>query len=598
MAITTTTFLRWRSRPAHSPQQVNTDHGVAHYIWPLARRQHVRLLELTGYIVLNVTYAVTLPLASKYLVDNVVPDGSVFVLAVFCAMLFTIYVLNALVGVRRAYLTELVTQRVSMGLAERLFAHLQRLPEAFFATRQQGDLAARLTGDLFVLEQAFGRGVGVALFLVLTAVVSAAAALALNPLLGLLLLLIVPLFGFAHAALQSRLQQQSYELQAESGAVAATVQEGLAAHAEVQAFGLEDWAVAAYRERLVSLAGVTRRLVVTGATFETSMLLAVTLGQLLVLGAGGLLIMQGQLSVGSLLAFVGLLAALFQPVAALSDIVQTVHKASGALRRINEVLDEPLPIADRPGAVELSSLRDDIHFEGVAFGYHPDKPVLHDVNLHIPAGTRTVIVGASGSGKSTLVKLLLRFADPTSGSIRFDGRDIRDVTLPSLRKQTSVVLQDTFLFNTTIRENIAIGQPDVTDSQVVSAASGACLDNDIRALPNGYDTVLGERGLSLSGGQRQRLAFARALARNPDILVLDEATSALDAATERDILNHLEATAEGRTVIMVTHRLNLATSADLVVVLDEGRVVQQGRHADLVNIPGAYQRLWSAAGSE
>jgi ATP-binding cassette, subfamily B, bacterial len=503
--------------------------------------------------------------------------------------------LNAVVGVRRAYLTELVTQRVSMGLAESVFAHLQRLPEAFFATRQQGDLSARLTGDLFVLEQALGRGVGIALFLVLTAVVSAAAAFALNPLLGLLLLMIVPLFGVAHAALQSRLQQQSYELQAESGMVAATVQESLAAHAEVRAFGLEDWALDAYRARLGALARVTRRLVVTGATFETSMILATTLGQLLVLGAGGLLVMQGQLSVGSLLAFVGLLAALFQPVAALSDIVQTIHKAAGALLRINEVLDEPVSIADAPGALELSRLQDAIRLEGVSFAYQPDKPVLHDVNLRLPAGARIAIVGPSGSGKSTLVKLLLRFSDPTSGSITIDGRDIRDISLASLRGHASVVLQDTFLFNTTVRENIAIGQTEVSDSVVLAAASAACLHDEIQALPQGYDTVLGERGLSLSGGQRQRLAFARALARNPGILVLDEATSALDAATERDILDRLEATADPRTIIMVTHRLNLAASADLVVVLDEGRIVQQGRHAELVNAPGVYQRLWTAA---
>jgi ATP-binding cassette subfamily B protein len=555
-------------------------------------------LELTAYVVLNVTYAVTLPLASKYLVDNIVPGNSVTLLAIFCAMLFGIYVLNAVVGVRRAYLTELITQRVSNGLADSLFAHLQRLPEAFYAAHRQGDLAARLSGDLFVITQAFGRGVGIALFLVLTAAVSAAAAIALNPVLGLLLLLIVPIFGFAHAALQSRLERQSYELQAESGMVAAAVQENLAAHAEVQAFGLEQWARSAYRSRLDSLARVTLRLVVTGAAFETSMLLATTLGQLLVLGAGGWLIMHGQLSIGSLLAFVGLLAALFQPVAALSDIVQSVHRASGALRRVNEVLDEPVLIADHPNATALAPLQNEIHFDGVSFGYQPGKLVLQDLDLRIPAGARVAIVGATGSGKSSLLKLLLRFNDPTSGSITFDGSDSREVTLASLRGQTGVVLQDTFLFDTTVHQNIAIGRPDISREEVVAAASAACLHEEIEALPYGYDTILGERGLSLSGGQRQRLALARALVRNPRILVLDEATSALDSATERDILAHLEQSGDGRTTILVTHRLNLAVTADWVVVLEDGRIVQQGRHVDLLNVPGQYRALWEAGAHE
>jgi ABC-type bacteriocin/lantibiotic exporter with double-glycine peptidase domain len=587
-----------RSGLAPATERVEAPHDALHYVWPLLRRQHQRLLELGAYIVLNLTYAVTLPLAGKYLVDNVVPAGSVGALAVFCGVLFGIYVLNAVVGVRRAYVTELITQRVAMGLAQSVFSHLQQLPLAFYSGQKQGDLAARLSGDLFMVEQALGRGVGVALFLALTAVVSAAAAIALNPLLGLLLLLIVPVFGFTHAALQSRLQTQSYQLQAASGMVAATVQENLAAHAEVQAFGLEQWALADYQSRLASLARVTLRLVVTGALFETSMILATTLGQLLVLGAGGYLIMAGQLSVGSLLAFVGLLAALFQPVAALSDIVQTAHKASGALLRINEILDEPLPIADRPGARSLPPVQREIGFEHVSFGYRPDKLVLRDVNLRIPAGGRVAIVGASGSGKSSLIRLLIRFSDPTSGAITFDGHDAREIRLASLRSQVGVVLQDTFLFDGTVRENIAIGLPAVPPEAVAAAAAAACLHDEIQALPHGYDTQLGERGLSLSGGQRQRLALARALVREPRILVLDEATSALDLATEHDIVERLQHAGPGQTVIMVTHRLNLAVTADWIVVLDDGRVAQQGRHADLVGAPGVYQRLWQAGAHE
>jgi ATP-binding cassette subfamily B protein len=280
-------------------------------------------------------------------------------------------------------------------------------------------------------------------------------------------------------------------------------------------------------------------------------------------------------------------------VAALSDIVQTAHRASGALRRINEILDAPLAITDRPGAAMLKPVEHEIRLEHVSFGYESERLVLHDLNLRIPAGGRVAIVGASGSGKSTLIKLLLRFIDPTSGSLSLDGSDARDVRLDSLRGQMGVVFQETFLFDMSVRENIALGQ-SVSDAAVAAAAIAACLDGDIQALPGGYETVLGERGMSLSGGQRQRLAWARAFVKNPRILLLDEATSALDLATEREILAHLDELAEGRTIVMVTHRLGVAAAADWIVVLEDGRVAQQGCHDDLLRIAGAYRNLWLA----
>jgi ABC-type multidrug transport system ATPase subunit len=334
------------------------------------------------------------------------------------------------------------------------------------------------------------------------------------------------------------------------------------------------------------------RLVVVGSIFDVSISLATTVGQVVVLGVGGYLVMDGQLTIGTLLAFIGLLPSLFQPIAALSGVAQTVQQASGALDRVSELLDEPVTIDDKPGAVPLDPLAHDLRLDDVTFGYEPGQPVLHDLTLTIPAGANVAFVGPSGSGKSTVVNLLLRFYDPDQGRVLLDGRDLREVTVDSVRRQIGLVFQDTFIFDSTVRENIAIGRPDATDAEVADAARAAQLTSYIDALPAGYDTVLGERGVRMSGGQRQRLAIARALLRDPRILILDEATSALDPHTEAEIQETLAAAATGRTTISITHRLTSATSADRIFVLDQGRLVEEGTHADLVDAAGLYQRLY------
>jgi ATP-binding cassette subfamily B protein len=256
------------------------------------------------------------------------------------------------------------------------------------------------------------------------------------------------------------------------------------------------------------------------------------------------------------------------------------------------LLEAPISIADREGAVALPPLAREIRLENVSFGYAPQHPVVNSLTLTVPVGQHIALVGPSGSGKSTFVNLMLRFWDVSEGAILIDGRDVREVTLESLRGQIGLVFQETFIFDTTIRENIAIGRLGATDEEVAAAARAARLDSYIDSLPTGYDTVLGERGVRMSGGQRQRLAIARALVREPSILILDEATSSLDAQTEREILGTLASLPTGRTTISVTHRLPLAAMADRVYVLDQGRLVEQGRHAELMRAGGLYQRLY------
>ncbi len=374
---------------------------------PMMRPYRWRQVELIAYMAFGLTYALLLPLSTRYLVDDILPDGSGQRLLVFILGLFVIYVLNALVGMRRAYVTSWISQRLLVDLADRMFAHLQRLSHGYYVRAKVGDLMARLSGDLMVVQMAMAQLIGVALYLLLTAIAAGVTIILLSPLLGALVLVIVPLFAVSYLALRGRIQEISFEQQELTGATAATAQENLSAHAVIKAFGLEKQAEATYHGRLQAMLRATLRLMVASALYETSMSLATTLGQLVVLGVGGYMVMEGNLTLGTLLAFIGLLPALFTPIAALSNIGQTVQKASGSLQRITELLDEPIDIADKPSAVALPVLSQGIRLEDVTFGYEPGRPILRDLSLTIPAGASVAVVGPSGCGKSTLINLLL-----------------------------------------------------------------------------------------------------------------------------------------------------------------------------------------------
>jgi ABC-type multidrug transport system fused ATPase/permease subunit len=427
----------------------------------------------------------------------------------------------------------------------------------------------------------------------LCALAAAITAILLSPLLGtLVLVVVVPLFALSYLMLLSRIRNASREVQTVYGQVAATMNENLSAQSLIKALGLELRAIASYRARLGGLLRVIMRVVLLSSIFEASVGMAVTLGQLLVIGIGGYLVIEGQLTLGTLVAFVGLLPAFFQPISALANVGQQIQRAAGAIDRMLEVLEKPIDIVERPGAIALPPVRREITLEHVGFGYGPDRQILRDLSVTIPVGSHVAIVGPSGSGKSTIVNLLLRFWDPQEGRVLVDGHDLRDVTLSSLRGQIGLVFQDTFVFDSTLRENVALARDGASDADVVAAVQAARLESWIESLPAGLDTMLGERGVRMSGGQRQRLAIARALLRDPSVLILDEATSALDAKTEGEILETLGELARGRTTISITHRLALSARSDRIFVLQDGRLVEEGTHAELVRAGGPYQRLY------
>ena len=558
---------------------------------PLFRPYWLRQAETFVYVAYDIAFGIALPLATKYLIDDVLPRKDVRGLATVIGAMLALFAIDVVVGIRRTYVNAWINERVIIDLKLKLFTKLQMLPQAFHARSSVGDLMERMGGDVDDLEAVLWQLASSSIVLVLRALFAAITLFILNPMLALVAVLTVPAFSIGYLLLRKRIEAESQQVQRLWGDAASMVQEALSSVAMTRAFGQEGTAIRRYRDMLQAQNQATMRLIVTSSLYEASNKLAQTLGQLLIFAVGGWLVIQGNLTIGGLMAFVALMPSLFSPVAAISGLGQQVQQAAGALDRVEEVLEEPLGITDAPGARDAGQLQDALVLDDVTFGYDPGRPILNGLSLAIPAGSNVAIVGQSGCGKSTTVGLLLRFHDPDSGRVLFDGADLRGLAMGSVREQIGIVFQETFVFNSSLRENIAAGRPGATDAEIAAAADAARLSAFVADLPAGFDTVLGERGVRMSGGQRQRLAIARAILRDPDILILDEATSALDPQTEAEVLETIRAAARGRTTISITHRLSSVREMDRIFVLDRGRLAEAGTFDELMAANGLFRRL-------
>ena len=532
------------------------------------------------------------PFLAKYALDDAIRTSGQGRITLVVVIFLAAGLANWGMTYAQTYLTGWVGERMLADLRSHLFRHLQRLSLGFYERHRAGVIISRLTNDVEALDQLVTDGVSSLVQNTLTLVGTAILLFVLDWRLALATLAVIPLMSVGTAIFRTHSARAYRQVRERLGLVTATLAEDIAGMRVVQAFTREQASISNFREISDRYRQSNQQTVLLNGIYFPFVDLLSTVALAVVLGYGGHLYFQGAVTIGTLFAFMLYVQNFFDPVQQLSQLYGTFLSATAALDKITDVLDEEPEVRDRPAAVELPAVRGHVRFESVRFAYGRGDEVLHGIDLDVPAGTTVALVGHTGAGKSTIAKLLARFYDPTHGRITIDGVDLRDVTQASLRRQLGVVPQEGFLFAGTVRENIAFGRPDATMEQIVAATLAVGAHDFIERLEDAYETELGERGSRLSLGQRQLVAFARALLADPRILVLDEATSSVDIGTERRIEVALRQLLAGRTAFVIAHRLSTIRDADVIVVLEHGRVVEQGSHDELITRDGLYTSLY------
>lgn len=485
-----------------------------------------------------------------------------------------------------------LAQRLQADMRLDTYEHAQRLDMAYFESKSSGQLVATMNDDVNQLERFLDGGANSLIQVGVTVVAVGAVFFVISPLIALLAFTPIPMIIWGAFFFQRKAGPLYADVREKVGDLASRLSNNLAGIATIKSFTSE--AREAERLRTVSEAYVeaNRRAIRVSSAFIPVIRMAILAGFLATFTVGGMLALRGDLNVGAYGVLVFLTQRLLWPLTGLAEVIDLFERAMASTRRILDLLAVPITVKDNEGQPLAAPVRGEVSFDNVSFRYAASGVGVDGISLHVPAGNTLALVGATGSGKSTLMKLLLRFYDPSAGEVRIDGQPIGEVSLESLRQAIGLVSQDVYLFEGSIRDNIAYGKPDASEEAVIEAARTAEAWEFIQALPQGLDTAVGERGVRLSGGQRQRLSLARALLKDPPILVLDEATSAVDNETEAAIQRSLAKIGHGRTVIMIAHRLSTIVHADEIVVVDGGRVVEQGSHAELLQRGGRYAAQW------
>lgn len=532
------------------------------------------------------------PWVNKMLIDDVVVNKDAGMLKIVCLIFLASAILGALFSTLRGYLFTYIGERAVIDMRHQLFRHLQGLSLSFFNREKTGKLMSIFTNDVPAMQALYTSTLVDFTTDTIQFVVTIGVMFGLSWQLTLMALPSLPLFGLAIKLFSKPVRDVSRKVQDKNAEISDNLQESISGTREVKAFTQEENEVSRILNIFKKLLGLRVKQTILHTTSGGVAELTAVSALMLVLWFGGMKAIRGEMSMGILLAFVNYLGKLFGPIARYMHLNNRIQGSMGAAERVFEFLDTVPEISDSENAIELPSVKGNVLFENVHFFYEKDKEVLTDICLEIQSGKMIAIVGASGSGKTTLAYLIPRFFDPTSGHIYVDGHNLKNVKMRSLRRQVSLVFQDSFLFASTIRENIRFGRKDATDEEVMTAAKAANIHEFIAQLPKGYDTEVGERGVKLSGGQKQRLSIARTIIRDPSILILDEATSSLDSESEMLVKEALEKLMEGRTSFVIAHRLSTVLKADRIVVLDSGRIAEIGSHDELMERGGIYKRLY------
>ena len=561
-------------------------------LWRLTRPYRARTALSVVSLLTATATALAPPYLAKYALDDAVNGHGGSRLVVVVAIFVAAGLANWGMTYVETYLTGWVGERILADLRVRLFEHLQRLSLGFYERNRAGVIISRLTNDVEAIDQLVTDGVTSLVQNTLTLVGTAIILFILDWRLALATCAVIPLMGVATAIFRTRSARAYAAVRERLGLVTATLAEDIAGMRVVQAFTREKPAFENFRKIALHYRAANMQTIVLNGIYFPVVDLLSTVALAVVLAYGGHLYFGGSITLGTLFAFMLYVQNFFDPVQQLSQLYNTFLSATAALDKIMGVLDEEPEVLDRPDARELAQIEGRVAFEGVRFTYGRGDEVLHGIDLVVPAGTTVALVGHTGAGKSTIAKLLARFYEPTHGRITIDDVDLNDVSQASLRRQLGVVPQEGFLFAGTVAENIAFGKPDASADEIVRAANTVGAHDFILRLEDGYETQLGERGSRLSLGQRQLVAFARALLADPRILILDEATSSVDIGTEQRIEQALRVLLAERTAFIIAHRLSTIRDADLIVVLEHGRVIEQGSHEELLARRGLYTSLY------
>ncbi|GAA0849525.1 ABC transporter ATP-binding protein [Marinobacter szutsaonensis] len=485
-----------------------------------------------------------------------------------------------------------LAQRLQSDLRQDAYEHAQRLDMSFFEARSSGQLVATMNDDVNQLERFLDGGANAMIQVLVTVVAVGAVFFVISPTVALLAFTPIPLIIWGAFYFQRKAGPLYADVREKVGDLSSRLANNLGGIATIKSFTAEQREAERLKASSEAYVDANRRAIRISSAFIPVIRMAILAGFLATFTVGGMMALEGTLNVGAYGVLVFLTQRLLWPLTGLAEVIDLFERAMASTRRILNLLAEPVHVRDEGGKDLARPVKGEVDFRNLSFHYPSSGAGIRDISLNVPAGNTLALVGATGSGKSTLIKLLLRFYDPSHGEIRIDGQPIRDINLKSLRGAIGLVSQDVYLFEGSIRENLAYGKPDATDAEIIEAAKTAEAWSFIEALPEGLDTPVGERGVRLSGGQRQRLSLARALLKNPPILVLDEATSAVDNETEAAIQRSLRRIGHNRTVIMIAHRLSTIVDADTIAVIENGRVVEQDNHETLLSKDGAYRAQW------